>query len=169
MRVPWTPSAFNFQPGRFSAILTISKCASIPPSRNRLWTGNCERRSLDHAPAHQPATRTGRHPLLLGAMPFILGLLAAYLYCSNARLAANPGDKLLPAPATIAATIHRYALEEDERSGEYLLWNDTRASLQRLWRHSPLAPSPACAWAWPSACCRTSTRHAGAFRRDGCR
>ena len=68
---------------------------------------------------------------MLSALPFIL-VVAAYLYYSNARLAENPGDKLLPAPATIAATIHRFAFEEDERSGEYLLWNDTRASLERL-------------------------------------
>ena len=69
--------------------------------------------------------------LLLSALPFIL-VVTAYLYYSNARLAENPGDKLLPAPATIAATIHQFAFEEDERSGEYLLWNDTRASLERL-------------------------------------
>jgi len=69
--------------------------------------------------------------LMLSALPFIL-VIAAYLYYSNARLAENPGDKLLPAPATIAATIHQFALEEDDRSGEYLLWNDTRASLERL-------------------------------------
>jgi len=69
--------------------------------------------------------------LMLSALPFIL-VVAAYLYYSNARLAENPGDKLLPSPATIAATIHQFALEEDERSGEYLLWNDTRASLERL-------------------------------------
>src|ERR1700733_12395210 len=69
--------------------------------------------------------------LLLRGLPFIL-IIAAYLYCSHARLAENPGDKLLPAPATIAAAVHRYALEEDERSGEYLLWNDTRASMERL-------------------------------------
>ena len=69
--------------------------------------------------------------LMLSALPFIL-VIAAYLYYSNARLAENPGDKLLPAPATIAATIHRFAFEEDERSGEYLLWNDTWASLERL-------------------------------------
>jgi NitT/TauT family transport system permease protein len=69
--------------------------------------------------------------LLLSALPFIL-VVAAYLYYSNARLAENPGDKLLPAPATIAATIGQFAFEEDERSGEYLLWNDTRASLERL-------------------------------------
>jgi len=69
--------------------------------------------------------------LMLSAMPFIL-VVAAYLYYSNARLAENPGDKLLPAPVTIVATVRRLAFEEDERSGEYLLWNDTRASLQRL-------------------------------------
>ncbi len=69
--------------------------------------------------------------LTLSALPFIL-VVAAYLYYSNARLAENPRDKLLPAPATIAATIHQFALEEDERTGEYLLWNDSRASLERL-------------------------------------
>jgi len=67
----------------------------------------------------------------LSVLPFIV-LIAAYLYCSHARLLENPGDKLLPAPSTITATIHRYAFEEDERSGEYLLWNDTAASLERL-------------------------------------
>src|ERR1700732_3581505 len=69
--------------------------------------------------------------LMLSALPFIL-VVAAYLFFSNARLAENPGDKLLPAPATIAATIHQFAFEEDERTGDYLLWNDTRASLERL-------------------------------------
>jgi NitT/TauT family transport system permease protein len=68
---------------------------------------------------------------LLSALPFIL-IVAAYLFYSHARLAENPGDKLLPAPATIAASVHEYAFEEDERSGEYLLWNDTWASLERL-------------------------------------
>jgi len=46
--------------------------------------------------------------------------------------AENPGDKLLPAPATIAATIHRFALEEDERSGEYLLWERYPRQFERL-------------------------------------
>src|ERR1700676_2123760 len=69
--------------------------------------------------------------LMLSMLPFIL-IVCAYAYYSHARLLENPGDKLLPAPATIAATVHRYAFEEDERSGEYLLWNDTRASLERL-------------------------------------
>jgi NitT/TauT family transport system permease protein len=69
--------------------------------------------------------------LMLSVLPFVL-VVSAYLYYSHARLTDNPGDKLLPAPATIAATIHRFAFEEDERSGEYLWWIDTWASLHRL-------------------------------------
>jgi NitT/TauT family transport system permease protein len=68
---------------------------------------------------------------LLSMLPFIL-VVCAYFYYSHARLLTNPGDKLLPAPATIAATMHRYAFEEDERSGDRLLWTDTGASLKRL-------------------------------------
>ncbi len=69
--------------------------------------------------------------MLLSLLPFIL-VVCAYLFYSHARLAQNPGDKLLPAPSTIAATIHRYAFEEDERSGDILWWTDTWASLERL-------------------------------------
>lgn len=76
--------------------------------------------------------RPGRGAMLsLSVMPFVL-LIAAYLICSTARLAANPGDKLLPSPATLAETIHHYAFEEDERSGDILFWADTSASLKRL-------------------------------------
>lgn len=67
----------------------------------------------------------------LGALPFVLCLLA-YLMASSLRLAENPGDKLLPSATTIAATLEHYALEEDERSGDVLLWKDTAASLQRI-------------------------------------
>lgn len=67
----------------------------------------------------------------LAALPFIV-LIAAYLLGSNARLAANPEDKLLPAPATLMDSIRSYAVEEDLRSGEVLLWQDTWASLKRL-------------------------------------
>ena len=69
--------------------------------------------------------------MLLSMLPFIL-VICAYLFNSHARLLENPGDKLLPAPSTIASTIHRYAFEEDERSGDILWWTDTWASLQRL-------------------------------------
>ncbi len=78
---------------------------------------------------NQRPTRGG--VLVLSMMPFVL-LIAAYLAASSARLAANPGDKLLPSPATLAGTMHRYAFEEDERTGDILLWTDTSASLKRL-------------------------------------
>jgi NitT/TauT family transport system permease protein len=68
---------------------------------------------------------------MLSILPFVL-VVSTYLFYSHARLIDNPGDKLLPAPATIAAAIHRLAFAEDERSGEYLWWTDTGASLQRL-------------------------------------
>jgi NitT/TauT family transport system permease protein len=78
---------------------------------------------------NQRPTRAG--VLVLSMMPFVL-VIAAYLAASSARLAANPGDKLLPSPATLADTMHRYAFEEDERTGDILFWADTSASLKRL-------------------------------------
>ncbi len=69
--------------------------------------------------------------VFLSMLPFILAV-CVYLYYSHARLADNPGDKLLPAPSTLASTVHRLGFEEDERSGDYLLWVDTWASLKRL-------------------------------------
>lgn len=69
--------------------------------------------------------------LLLAALPFLL-LAAAYLVGSQARLAANPADKLLPAVSSFAAALHDMALVPDQRSGDYLLWTDTAASLIRL-------------------------------------
>ena len=72
-----------------------------------------------------------RSALALSALPFIL-LLLAYLFASNLRLADNPDDKLLPAFSSIADTIKQYAFEEDQRSGEVLLWLDTKASLKRI-------------------------------------
>jgi NitT/TauT family transport system permease protein len=69
--------------------------------------------------------------LALGVLPFLI-LLAAYLLGSNARLAVNPDDKLLPSAASLTETLHQYAFQEDVRSGEVLLWLDTWASLKRL-------------------------------------
>jgi NitT/TauT family transport system permease protein len=69
--------------------------------------------------------------LVLSALPFAL-LICLYLAASHARLANNPGDKLLPSPATMLEAIHRYAVLEDERSGNILLWTDTLASMRRL-------------------------------------
>jgi NitT/TauT family transport system permease protein len=76
--------------------------------------------------------RPGRgEAFLLGALPFLV-LIVGYLIASQLRLAANPEDKLLPAPASLAHTMHAYALEEDLRSGEHLFWLDTWASLRRI-------------------------------------
>lgn len=69
--------------------------------------------------------------LALGALPFLI-LLAAYIMGSNARLAANPEDKLLPSAAALLETVRTYAFEEDSRSGAVLWWVDTAASLGRL-------------------------------------
>ncbi|MEM6409172.1 MAG: ABC transporter permease subunit [Pseudomonadota bacterium] len=69
--------------------------------------------------------------VFLMALPFVL-VLIAYSLGSEARLAVNPADKLLPAPSQILDTALRVTTEPDRRSGEILFWNDTFASLQRL-------------------------------------
>ncbi len=77
-----------------------------------------------------------RHPgrggqLLLALLPLIL-LLAAYGTGSALRLAENPDDRLLPSATQMIDAIQRMAFTQDERTGQYLLWSDTLASLQRL-------------------------------------
>jgi NitT/TauT family transport system permease protein len=69
--------------------------------------------------------------LALGVLPFIV-LLVIYVIASQLRLAENANDKLLPSLGTIADTLHGYAFEEDRRSGRYLFWSDTWASLKRI-------------------------------------
>lgn len=69
--------------------------------------------------------------VLLGILPFAL-LLVIYLIASDARLAENPNDKLLPSFAQMGSAINSLALEPSKRTGEYLFWQDTASSLQRL-------------------------------------
>ncbi|HEY5603823.1 MAG TPA: ABC transporter permease subunit [Gammaproteobacteria bacterium] len=69
--------------------------------------------------------------VLLGMLPFILTIIV-YLWASGARLEANPNDKLTPSFATIGDAIERMAFEPSKRTGDYELWSDTTASLQRL-------------------------------------
>ncbi len=69
--------------------------------------------------------------IFLTLLPFALVLLA-YVVGSEIRLAANPNDKLLPGLHSFADAIARVAFEPDKRSGDYLLWVDTLASLARL-------------------------------------
>ncbi len=76
--------------------------------------------------------RPGREgQVLLAALPFLLVILA-YLAASAARLAANPDDKLLPWPSAFVDAMRAMALEPDKRSGDYLFWVDTAASLLRI-------------------------------------
>ncbi|GMQ53935.1 ABC transporter permease [Halopseudomonas aestusnigri] len=73
-----------------------------------------------------PASR-----LFLGLLPFAL-LLLLYVIASDARLAENANDKLLPAFSQMGEAIDRMALEPSKRTGEYLFWQDTASSLKRL-------------------------------------
>ena len=67
----------------------------------------------------------------LVALPFVL-VLAAYMVASHQRHLDNDSDKLLPSIQQMADTIDRMALHEDPRSGNYLMLQDTLASLKRL-------------------------------------
>ncbi|MBX2806181.1 MAG: ABC transporter permease subunit, partial [Hyphomicrobiales bacterium] len=69
--------------------------------------------------------------ILLAAIPFI-ALIITYSIASQIRLEANPADKLLPSFQSMGEAFWRLAAEPDRRSGNYLLWTDTAASLQRL-------------------------------------
>ncbi len=68
---------------------------------------------------------------LLALLPFVV-LLVLYLINSEARLAVNPNDKLLPSFPVIFDSIIRMAFEPSRRSGEYLLLADTLSSLKLL-------------------------------------
>ncbi len=67
----------------------------------------------------------------LGMLPFFL-ILFLYVGASNARLAENPNDKILPALSTMSETVTRLATEPNRRTGDLVLWADTSASLKRL-------------------------------------
>ena len=69
--------------------------------------------------------------IVLSAIPFVL-IALIYILGSAERRAANPEDKLLPPISEMAGTTQRLATQPDRRSGEYVLWTDTAASLQRL-------------------------------------
>jgi NitT/TauT family transport system permease protein len=69
--------------------------------------------------------------ITLAALPFGL-MVIAYAMASAARLAINANDKLLPSFAGLGDAVRRMAFVADPRSGTYLLWDDTLASLERL-------------------------------------
>lgn len=67
----------------------------------------------------------------LGLLPFLL-IVVVYIGSSNARLAQNPNDKLLPSIEKCIDTMSKMAFEEDKRTGSYILYEDTVTSLKRL-------------------------------------
>ena len=69
--------------------------------------------------------------VFLGVLPFIL-LMALYQWGSDTRKAENPNDKLLPSVSEFHSAIDRLAFTPSKRTGEYLFWQDTKSSLQRL-------------------------------------
>ncbi|MCT2399545.1 ABC transporter permease [Novosphingobium mangrovi (ex Huang et al. 2023)] len=73
--------------------------------------------------------RTDR--LLLGSLPILL-LVVIYLVMAVSRHAANPADKILPLPGTMAESMYALIFEPDKLSGQLVFWADTFASLQRL-------------------------------------
>ncbi|GIX21806.1 MAG: ABC transporter permease [Gammaproteobacteria bacterium] len=81
-------------------------------------------RLINRRPARAAATG-------LAVLPFLLAAVV-YLTASQWRLAANPDDKLLPSPAAMVEAVGRLAFEPDRRSGGYVFWRDTAASLGRL-------------------------------------
>ncbi len=68
---------------------------------------------------------------LLALLPFLL-VIGIYFLCSEARLAENPSDKLLPSFSQMASAMNRMAFQEDRRTGDYLLFKDTISSLWRI-------------------------------------
>lgn len=68
---------------------------------------------------------------LLIVVPFVLAVVT-YITSSDARLALNGEDKLLPSLSAIGNAIYKLAFVPDPRTGDYLLWTDTLASLSRL-------------------------------------
>jgi len=67
----------------------------------------------------------------LGLLPFAF-IVVFYLIASDIRHKENEYDKLLPTPSQIVSAVDRVAFSEDKRTGEYLLWKDSAASLKRL-------------------------------------
>ena len=67
----------------------------------------------------------------LALLPFA-AIILLYISASDARLAENAADKLLPSFSQMGDAIQRLAFEPSKRSGDYLFWQDTVSSLRRL-------------------------------------
>jgi NitT/TauT family transport system permease protein len=67
----------------------------------------------------------------LALLPFLI-LICVYLIVSEVRHRQNPDDKVIPTVAKMAKAVELVAFTEDKRTGKYLLWEDTFASVKRL-------------------------------------
>ena len=76
-----------------------------------------------------PPSRTLR--IALGALPF-LAVAGAYLVASDARLAIDASDKLMPGVASFVAAMTQLITRVDPTAGQPLFWYDTWLSLARL-------------------------------------
>jgi len=77
------------------------------------------------------ASPSPRMRWVLALAPFVL-LVAVYLTASHFRLKDNPDDKILPSVGQMVDAVDRLAFTRDERSGEFVMLQDTLSSLQRL-------------------------------------
>jgi NitT/TauT family transport system permease protein len=68
---------------------------------------------------------------LLGALPFIL-MMGVYVWTSDSRHAENPDDKLLPSITQMVESLSPMMFKKNVRTGKYIFWDDTLASLKRL-------------------------------------
>ncbi|MFI8620370.1 MULTISPECIES: ABC transporter permease [Gammaproteobacteria] len=76
-------------------------------------------------------TPSRSNAILLGLLPFAL-LIVLYMISSDARLAINPSDKILPSFSSMGEAMYRMAFTPSRRTGDYVFWQDTLSSLMRL-------------------------------------
>ncbi|MBX2855601.1 MAG: ABC transporter permease [Rhodobacteraceae bacterium] len=69
--------------------------------------------------------------IFLACLPFIAAILF-YMAGSETRLAENPNDKLMPSFTAFGEAMHNLAFTENRRTGQYVFWQDTYVSLERL-------------------------------------
>ncbi len=67
----------------------------------------------------------------LATIPFLI-VLFFYSWSSYQRHQENANDRLLPSAAQLIDAVERIAIKEDARTGEIILWEDSKASLRRL-------------------------------------
>ncbi|MCK9607396.1 MAG: ABC transporter permease [Methylomonas sp.] len=72
-----------------------------------------------------------RVQVLLSLLPFV-AVAVIYVFASEARLAENANDKLLPSLDAMFKSLTRLTTVPNKRTGDILLWTDTAASLTRL-------------------------------------